>query len=107
MLNKLLKIKVLIKVTLCMLNTTKNVLVDQNFLVVQLCCGYDEFIVEFRSLSTIRSCSKIYDLNMFGIQQYSSDTILVAADEEFHWWILWNKYWLRNSLRLSKEVRMT
>ena len=80
MLNKCLKIKVLIEVTLYMLNTIKNALVDQNLLlVVQPCCGHDEFVVESGTLSTTHSCSKTYDCNMFSIQQYSNDILTVVA----------------------------
>ena len=68
MLNKCLKTKVLRKVTSYILNTIKNVLVDQILLLVhQSCCVYDEFIVEFGTLSTTRSCSTTYDYNKFGI----------------------------------------
>ena len=65
-----------------MLNTTKNVVIDQNLLVVQPCCGHDEFLVEFEILSTTRSCTKTYDCNMISMQQYSSDTMTVAAESE-------------------------
>ena len=59
--------KMLIKVILYVLNTIKNALVDQNFLVVQLCCGHNEFIVEFGTLSITHNCSKTYDCNMLDI----------------------------------------
>ena len=63
-----------------MLNIIKNALVHQNLVVVvQLCCGHDEFVVEFRSLSTIHSCFKTYDCNMFRIQQYISDVEIMVA----------------------------
>ena len=65
-----------------MLNTTKNALVRQNLLVVQLCCGYDEFAIEFGTLSITRSCTKTYDCNMIGIQQDNSNTVAVAAELE-------------------------
>ena len=59
MLNTCLKTKVLRKVTLYMLNTMKNVLVDQNILLVlQPCCVLDEFVAELGILSTTHSCSK-------------------------------------------------
>ena len=61
-----------------MLNTIKNV--HQNLLIViQSYYVHNEFVVELETLSTIRSCSKAYNCNMYGIQQYSSDTVTLAV----------------------------